>query len=153
MSRHYEENSSSEYYRKEHPHLSASASAIDWALDDEASEGLPAMRQRHHAERSHYVLIIDAKYYASTIQAATTRGACIRRPVPDLRVRENKQVDLERAEAFVGVSGVLTRRHRRGRPDATYRMSGSAASARRSTRTTPFEEIRAQLDGIASGSG
>ena len=57
-----------EYYRKKHPQLRASASFIDWALDDGFAVGLPAMRSDITLSACGRVLIIDAKYYTSTMQ-------------------------------------------------------------------------------------
>ena len=58
-----------EYYRREHPRLRASASFVEWALDDGMSEGLPAMRSDITLSAGGRVLIIDAKYYKSTMQS------------------------------------------------------------------------------------
>ena len=55
-----------EYYRREHPQLRASASFIEWALDDEASEGLPAMRTDITLSARGRVLIIDDVISAGT---------------------------------------------------------------------------------------
>lgn len=53
-------NSSLEYYRREHPRLRASASFVEWALDDGMSDGLPAMRSDITLSARGRVLIIDA---------------------------------------------------------------------------------------------
>lgn len=56
------------YYRKEHPELKAEASYIDWALDDGFDDMLSAMHSDIMLTRGGNVLIIDAKYYAHTMQ-------------------------------------------------------------------------------------
>ena len=58
-----------EYYRKEFPQLSASASQIPWALDDGVDIMLPVMQSDITLTRGTNVLIIDAKYYTHTTQA------------------------------------------------------------------------------------
>ena len=63
---------------------------------------------------------------------------------------KNKQVALERAGESVEVSGMLlyAATDEDIQPDATYRMSGNRISATTLDLDRPFEEIRAQLDGI-----
>ena len=59
-----------EYYKKEHKELIVSAAQIPWAEDDDCTDMLPVMQSdvtlihRHTGK----VLIIDAKYYAQTMQ-------------------------------------------------------------------------------------
>ena len=57
-----------EYYRKEHPLLSASASQIPWALDDDYSDMLPVMQTDIMLSHKNKTLIIDAKYYSHNTQ-------------------------------------------------------------------------------------
>ena len=57
-----------EYYRREHPELSAGAPYISWALDDGFDDMLPAMHTDITLTRGRTVLIIDAKYYSHTTQ-------------------------------------------------------------------------------------
>lgn len=57
-----------EYYRREHPELSAGAPYISWALDDGFGDMLPAMHADITLTRGRTVLIIDAKYYSRTMQ-------------------------------------------------------------------------------------
>ena len=141
-----------EYYRREHPQLRASASFIDWALDDEASEGLPAMRSDITLSACGRVLIIDAKYYTSTMQTyyekKTVKSGNLYQIFAYVK---NKQAALERAGDGTEVSGMLlyAATDEEVQPDATYRMSGNRISATTLDLDRPFEEIRAQLDGIA----
>ncbi len=57
-----------EYYRKEFPELSASASQIPWALDDGMDAMLPVMQTDIMLRKNDRVLIIDSKYYEHTLQ-------------------------------------------------------------------------------------
>ena len=141
-----------EYYRREHPQLRASASFIEWALDDEASEGLPAMRSDITLSACGRVLIIDAKYYTSTMQTyyekKTVKSGNLYQIFAYVK---NKQAALERAGDGTEVSGMLlyAATDEEVQPDATYRMSGNRISATTLDLDRPFEEIRAQLDTIA----
>ena len=51
-----------EYYRKEHPELSANASQIAWQLDDSENQLLPKMQTDIMLSQGNNILIIDAKY-------------------------------------------------------------------------------------------
>ena len=141
-----------EYYRREHPQLRASASFIDWALDDEASEGLPAMRSDITLSACGRVLIIDAKYYTSTMQSNFDKTTVHSGNLYQIFAYvKNKQIAFERAGESVEVSGMLlyAATDEEVQPDATYRMSGNRISATTLDLDRPFEEIRAQLDDIA----
>lgn len=141
-----------EYFRREHPRLRASASFVEWALDDGMSEGLPAMRSDITLSAGGRVLIIDAKYYKSTMQSnfdkRTVHSANLYQIFAYVK---NKQAVLERAGESVEVSGMLlyAATDEEVQPDVTYRMSGNQIGVRTLDLDLPFEEIRAQLDGIA----
>lgn len=49
-----------EYYRKEHPELSANASQIAWQLDDSENQLLPKMQTDIMLSQGNNILIIDA---------------------------------------------------------------------------------------------
>ena len=57
-----------EYYAKECPQVTATASQIPWALDDGIGTMLPVMQSDIMLTRGSEVLIIDAKYYTHTTQ-------------------------------------------------------------------------------------
>ena len=141
-----------EYYRREHPRLRASASFVEWALDDGMSEGLPAMRTDITLSARGRVLIIDAKYYASTMQRNFDKRSVHSGNLYQIFAYvKNKQAALERAGESVEVSGMLlyAATDEEVQPDFTYRMSGNQIGVRTLDLDRPFEEIRAQLDGIA----
>lgn len=62
-----------EYYKKNHPYLTAYASQVKWDLDDGADEAmvrfLPIMQTDITLKYKEKTLIIDAKYYAHTMQS------------------------------------------------------------------------------------
>lgn len=141
-----------EYYRREHPRLRASASFVEWALDDGMSEGLPAMRSDITLSARGCVLIIDAKYYASTMQSNFDKRTVHSGNLYQIFAYvKNKQAVLERAGESVEVSGMLlyAATDEEVQPDVTYRMSGNQIGVRTLDLDRPFEDIRAQLDGIA----
>ena len=141
-----------EYYRREHPRLRASASFVEWALDDGMSEGLPAMRSDITLSAGGRVLIIDAKYYASTMQSNFNKRTVHSGNLYQIFAYvKNKQAVLEREGESVEVSGMLlyAATDEEVQPDVTYRMSGNQIGVRTLDLDRPFEEIRAQLDGIA----
>ena len=57
-----------EFYRKEVPEVKASASKIEWQLDDGVSTLLPTMQSDIMLKRENKTLIIDAKYYSHATQ-------------------------------------------------------------------------------------
>ena len=141
-----------EYYRREHPRLRASASFVEWALDDGMMDGLPAMRSDITLSARGRVLIIDAKYYAATMQRNFDKRSVHSGNLYQIFAYvKNKQAALERAGESVEVSGMLlyAATDEEVQPDVTYRMSGNQIGVRTLDLDRPFEEIRAQLDGIA----
>ena len=141
-----------EYYRREHPRLRASASFVEWALDDGMMDGLPAMRSDITLSARGRVLIIDAKYYAATMQTNFDRRTVHSGNLYQIFAYvKNKQAALERVGESVEVSGMLlyAATDEEAQPDFTYRMSGNQIGVRTLDLDRPFEEIRAQLDGIA----
>ena len=141
-----------EYYRREHPRLRASASFVEWALDDGVSDNLPAMHSDITLGARDRVLIIDAKYYAATMQSNFDKRTVHSGNLYQIFAYvKNKQAVLERAGEGVEVSGMLlyAATDEEVQPDVTYRMSGNQIGVRTLDLDRPFEEIRAQLDGIA----
>ena len=141
-----------EYYRREHPRLRASASFVEWALDDGMSDGLPAMCSDITLSARGRVLIIDAKYYAATMQTNFDKKTVHSGNLYQIFAYvKNKQAALERVGERVEVSGMLlyAATDEEVQPDVTYRISGNQIGVRTLDLDRPFEEIRAQLDGIA----
>ena len=98
------------------------------------------------------MLIIDAKYYAATMQSNFDKRTVHSGNLYQIFAYvKNKQITFERAGKSVEVSGMLlyAATDEEIHPDFTYRMSGNRISATTLDLDRPFEEIRAQLDGIA----
>lgn len=141
-----------EYYRREQPHLHASASFVDWALDDGFGDGLPAMRSDITLSARGRVLIVDAKYYASTMQSNFDKRTVHSGNLYQIFAYvKNKQAVLKRAGESVEVAGTLlyAATDEENQPAFTYRMSGNRITAMTLDLDQPFEAIRTQLDGIA----
>lgn len=58
-----------EYYKKEFPELSVSATHIPWVVDDGITTMLPLMKSDIMLSYKDEYLIIDAKYYGRTVQS------------------------------------------------------------------------------------
>ena len=141
-----------EYYRKEHPQLNASAPYIAWALDDDCSDMLPAMKSDIMLSCDGRVLIIDAKYYEhATRQRYGKHSVHSSNLYQIFTYVKNKEAKLADVGEPHEVSGLLlyARTDEEIQPDATYSMSGNRIAVRTLDLNRPFEEIRAQLDAIA----
>lgn len=140
-----------EYYRREHPELSANAACIDWALDDGFSDMLPVMRSDIMLSRGSDVLIIDAKYYAATTQRHyDARSIHSGNLYQIFTYVKNKEAELAAVDGPHRVSGMLlyAKTDEEVQPGATYSMSGNKMSVATLDLNLPFDGIRGQLDSI-----
>lgn len=141
-----------EYYVKEHPEIAAHASQIPWAADDGYRTLLPAMRSDITLtnKAGDRVLIIDAKYYTSTLQsyhdARTLHSGNMYQIFTYVKNKE---------ASFGGkphkVSGMLlyAGTDEEIQPDNTYQLSGNRIGVHTLDLNRKFSEIAAQLDWIA----
>ncbi len=139
-----------EYYRKEFPQLSTSASQIPWALDDGLGEMLPVMQTDIMLTCGNKVLIIDAKYYSHTTQAQyDVRSLHSGNLYQIFTYVKNKEAEL--ATTPHEVSGMLlyARTDEVVQPNNTYKMSGNKISVRTLDLNCAFAEIAKQLNYIA----
>lgn len=139
-----------EYYRREHPQLSASASQVPWALDDGFTGALPVMQTDITLRQGDRVLIIDVKYYTRMTQQSY--GVCTLHSGNLYQVFtyvKNMQEALP-ADA-PAVSGMLmhARTDEAELPDGDYLMSGNPISIRSLDLSREFEDVRQQLDAVA----
>ena len=138
-----------EYFRKEHPELTATASQIPWQLDDGMGDMLPVMQTDITLSHGQNMLIIDAKYYAHTTQ--------VQHNVHTLHSENLYQIFtyVKNAATQYGdahtVSGMLlyAKTEEEVQPNNTYQMSGNEIHVKTLDLNTDFSEIRAQLDAIA----
>lgn len=140
-----------EYYIKECPQITATASQISWALDDGIGTMLPVMRSDIMLTKGSDVLIIDAKYYTHTTQTQydvhTLHSANLYQIFTyvknkDTGFRENPHK----------VSGMLlyAATDEAIQPDNSYQMSGNKISVKTLDLNRDFSEIAAQLNTIVA---
>lgn len=138
-----------EYYRKEHPKLSANAEQIPWAGADVQTGLLPVMQTDITLRYGEQVLIIDAKYYERMTQE--------RHGVRKLHSGNLYQVFtyVKNMQETLGphaprVSGMLlyARTDEELLPDGDYQMSGNPIGVRSLDLSREFSDVRAQLDGL-----
>lgn len=138
-----------EFYRREYPQLTPSASKIDWQLDDGMGDLLPEMRSDITLTQGNRVLIIDAKYYANILQ--------MQFDVPKIHSANLYQIftyvknkEAELANVPHEVSGMLlyAKTDTEMLPQRQYRMSGNRIAVQTLDLDCDFSEIAHQLGKI-----
>jgi len=136
------------YYQKEYPSCKVSAPQIYWNIDDGITDRLPKMQTDITLEQNGKILIIDAKYYNSTMQTNSQFNS-----------RTIHSGNLYQIFAYVknkdinhsgNVSGVLlyAKTDEEITPDNSYLMDGNRISVRTLDLNNDFSEIKKQLDKI-----
>ena len=139
------------YYKQHYsPRITASASQIEWALDDGISAMLPTMQSdimlTYKKGDVNKTLIIDAKYYAHTTQ--------VQYDVHTLHSNNLYQVFTyvkNKASKGGDVSGMLlyAKTDEEIYPNNEYRMSGNKITVRTLDLNCDFDAIASQLNSIA----
>ena len=142
-----------EYYNTEYKHLTvkASASMMDWQVDDDFRELLPKMKTDITLTCGKRTLIIDAKYYEHNLREQFGKVSI---PTDNLyqiftyvKTKENelKSIPHER------VSGMLlyAQTEDEGAFNNEYQIMGNRICARTLDLSKDFSAIKAQLDEIA----
>lgn len=138
-----------EYYREEHPEVSANAEQVPWAGADAEVGLLPIMQTDITLRKADQVIIIDAKYYTSMTQEShgvhTLHSGNLYQIFTYVK---NMQETL--GEGAPRVKGMLmyARTDEKILPDGDYHMSGNEISIRSLDLSCDFEGIRAQLDEV-----
>ena len=136
-----------EYYRTEHPY-EVSAAQINWIVDDGVTDRLPTMRSDITLEHNEKTLIIDTKYYSSSMQ---TNALFNSRTIHSGNLYQIfayvKNKDINRSG---NVSGVLlyAKTDEEITPDNSYLMDGNKISVKTLDLDKDFAGIRRQLDRI-----
>ena len=135
-----------EYYRKEFPMLKVSASQIPWNLDDEENHMLPVMRSDIMLSYGEKTLIIDAKYYAHTVQSQFGVKTLHSNNLYQIFTYV-KNLDVSNSG---NVSGMLlyAKTDEEILPNNEYRMSGNKISVKTLDLNCDFNEIVVQLNKI-----
>ncbi|MGI6546419.1 MAG: 5-methylcytosine-specific restriction endonuclease system specificity protein McrC [Fastidiosipilaceae bacterium] len=139
-----------EYYRQEYPQLKANASQIRWQLDDDMSEYLPVMQTDIMLTHDDRTLIIDAKYYARSMQSQYDKRTLHSGNLYQIFTYV-KNKEMERPTQSREVSGMLlyAKTDEDIQPDNTYWMSGNKISVRTLDLNRDFSQIAKRLDDIA----
>lgn len=140
-----------EYYAKEHPEVETGAPQIPWAVDDGYRMMLPTMRSDIvlTSRAGDRVLIIDAKYYTSTMQshydASSLRSAHLYQIFTYVK---NKEASFGNKPHQVSGMLLYARTDEEIQPDNTYQMSGNRIGVHTLDLNRKFPEIASQLDRI-----
>lgn len=138
-----------EYYRKEHPEITANASQIPWQLDDNFSDMLPVMQSDIMLSKGTKVLIIDAKYYEHTTQTQYDKHTIHSNNLYQIFTYvKNKEYELREEQHEVAGMLLYAKTEEEIQPDHKYRMSGNKVSVKTLDLNLDFLEIRQQLDDI-----
>lgn len=141
-----------EYYRKEFPQISANASQIPWKLDDGVDDMLPIMQSDIMLTYAGQTLIIDAKYYANSLQqqydSYTIHSGNLYQIFTYVK---NKEEELSEQE-HERVAGMLlyAKTDAEVFPKNEYRMSGNTIEVRTLDLSGDFDSIKMQLNHIAN---
>lgn len=138
-----------EYYRKEHPEITANPSQIPWQLDDDMSAMLPVMQTDIMLSKDDKTLIIDAKYYTKTTQEQYGVNKLHSGNLYQIFTYvKNKEVELCKAPHEVSGMLLYAKTDEVTLPNNTYKMSGNTISVRTLDLDCDFIEIATQLDNI-----
>ena len=140
-----------EYYNQEHKELTASASRIPWGLDDGNDSMLPVMQTDIMLSKGEKTLIIDAKYYSSSLQQhfgiATIHSGNLYQIFTYVK---NKEVELKDKPHEIAGMLLYARTDEELYPDNEYLMSGNRIGVHTLDLNLEFSGIRKQLDELAN---
>ena len=138
-----------EYYRKEHPELTANASQIAWQLDDTENQMLPRMQTDIMLSKNNNILIIDAKYYSHvTQQQYGTHTLHSNNLYQIFTYVKNKEFELKNCEHTVSGMLLYAETDENIFLNNTYQMSGNQISAQTLNLNQNFSNIARDLDCI-----
>ena len=139
-----------EYYRKEHPELTANASQIAWQLDDTENQMLPRMQTDIMFSKNNNILIIDAKYYSHMTQQQYGIHTLHSNNLYQIFTYvKNKEFELRNYEHTVSGMLLYAQTDEDIIPNNTYHMSGNQISVLALDLNQDFSKISRTLDDIA----
>lgn len=139
-----------EYYRKEHPELTANASQIAWQLDDTKNQMLPRMQTDIMLSKNNNILIIDAKYYSHMTQQQYGIHTLHSNNLYQIFTYvKNKEFELRNYEHTVSGMLLYAQTDEDIIPNNTYHMSGNQISVLALDLNQDFSKISRTLDDIA----
>lgn len=135
-----------EYFRKEHPEITANASQIPWQLDDDISTMLPIMQTDIMLTYKEKVLIIDAKYYTHTTQSQFNVNTLHSSNLYQIFTYvKNKEIELSAKPHEVSGMLLYAKTDEAILPNNSYMMSGNKISVETLDLNLPFNEIAMKL--------
>lgn len=139
-----------EYYRKEHPELTANASQIAWQLDNTENQMLPRMQTDIMLSKNNNILIIDAKYYSHMTQQQYGIHTLHSNNLYQIFTYvKNKEFELRNYEHTVSGMLLYAQTDEDIIPNNTYHMSGNQISVLALDLNQDFSKISRTLDDIA----
>lgn len=139
-----------EYYRKEHPELTANASQIAWQLDDTENQMLPRTQTDIMLSKNNNILIIDAKYYSHMTQQQYGIHTLHSNNLYQIFTYvKNKEFELRNYEHTVSGMLLYAQTDEDIIPNNTYHMSGNQISVLALDLNQDFSKISRTLDDIA----
>lgn len=140
-----------EYYRKEYPSLSVSASQVPWQLDDETDFMLPTMQTDITITDGLRTLIIDAKYYKAPLQERYESKKFHSSHLYQIFTYvKNKQLTFESEDHVVSGMLLYAKTNDVANIDTEFKMSGNSVHVRTLDLNCEFKEIKRQLEDIVS---
>ncbi len=138
------------YYAKEWQEVvRAKASQISWAVDDGYNDLLPVMQSDIMLSKEADVLIIDAKYYAHTLQDRFDRHSIHSSNIYQIFTYvKNKEQELKNTPHRVSGMLLYARTDEQLQPDNEYVLSGNKVSVKTLNLNTSFDAIKKSLDEI-----
>lgn len=135
-----------EYYRYHHPELNANPVQIPWNLDDGMVEFLPVMQTDITLKYKGKSLIIDAKYYAHTMQQQYDAHTLHSNNLYQIFTYV-KNMDKDHSGDVIGML-LYAKTQEQITPDNEYSMSGNKIMIKTLDLNTSFDYIREQLESI-----
>lgn len=138
-----------EYYRKEFPQISASASQIPWGVDDGIRDMLPVMQSDIMLTYEDKVLIVDAKYYSHTTQTQYNSHTLHSNNLYQIFTYvKNKNAEPTKVPRIVSGMLLYARTDEAIVPNNSYSMSGNKISVRTLDLNCNFSYIAEQMNSI-----
>ena len=138
-----------EYFRYHHPKLKASASQIPWSVDDGVIDFLPIMQTDIMIRFKEKTLIIDTKYYGSSMQRHSKFDS---RKLHSHNLYQIftyvKNLDFERTGDVAGML-LYAKTEEEITPDNEFQMSGNKIYVKTLDLNNSFKHIADQLNHLA----
>ncbi|MGE7365001.1 5-methylcytosine restriction system specificity protein McrC [Staphylococcus cohnii] len=138
-----------EYYKKEFPKLSVSASHIPWMVDDGVKTMLPMMKSDITLSYKNQYLIIDTKFYGKTLQSYyDTHKIHSGNLYQIFTYVKNLDMSLNKQKAKVSGMLLYAKTNENISPDNTFQMSGNQISVTTLDLNHDIEKISEKLNQI-----